>query len=473
MRHTLQHYPKAHKTSLYCVLFMLLFLGSASAAPAPASFADLAEKLAPSVVNVYTTQMVKTPHGPNELLENEMFRRFFNIPEMPNGSIPKETKRTSLGSGVIMSEDGYIITNNHVVEGANEINVRFSDNEEFAAKIVGRDPKTDVALIKIEAKKALPAAPLGNSDALRVGDWVMAIGNPFGFEQTVTAGIVSAKSRTLGGSTYENFIQTDASINPGNSGGPLFDTAGKVVGINTAIYSRSGGNVGLGFAIPINMVKNVVDQLKETGTVRRGWLGVMIQHVTPELAEQFGLDRPIGALVGEITPGSPAAAAGIKSGDIITHFDGREISQMNILPAIVAQTPIGKKVELIVMRAGTKKTLSVTIGKLDEEEGMLAEGSPEETGLTLGLTVQNLTPDLAASLGVEDTEGVLITDVDADSVAAEAGLKRGDLVLEIDRKAVKSVQEAQKALQEAKGKSSILLLAKRNKHTRYVVLKNK
>ncbi len=449
------------------VLFMVLTSTAALGRPTPTSFADLAEKLSPTVVNVYTTQVIKTPPWQNELFENELFRRFFGFPQMPRRH-PQELKRTSLGSGVIMSPDGYIVTNNHVVEDADEISVKIANNEEYPARIVGRDPKTDIALIKIDPKHDLPAAEFGDSDKLRVGDWVIAIGNPFGFEHTVTAGIVSAKGRYLGGSTYENFIQTDASINPGNSGGPLFDMNGLMVGINTAIYSRSGGNVGLGFAIPVNMVKTVVEQLKETGTVSRGWLGVMIQHVTSELADQFGLDRPMGALVGEVTPDSPADKAGIEPGDIIVRFGDKEIEQMNMLPAIVAQTPVGKKVKIEVIRDGKRKKLTVTIGKLDEEGGIASGGRVKKE---LGLTVQELTPELAESIGIEGEEGLIVTDVDPGSAAAEAGLRRGDLILEVGRQPVNTVEEFTEAVQRAKG--ALLLLVERDNHTRYVVIRRK
>lgn len=393
------------------------------------------------------------------------------MPDMPESFPQREMKRTSLGSGVILSKDGYIVTNNHVVENADEIKVSFSNNEEYDAKLIGRDAKTDIALIKIEPKHVLQPAQMGDSDKLRVGDWVIAIGNPFGFEQTVTAGIVSAKGRYLGGSTYENFIQTDASINPGNSGGPLFDTEGNMVGINTAIYSRSGGNVGLGFAIPVNMAKSVVSQLKETGKVSRGWLGVMIQTVTSELANQFYMDRPVGALVGEVSKGSPADKAGIQAGDIITSFAGKEILQMNMLPAIVAQTPVGQQVEVELVRNGEKKTVTVTVGKLDEENEAVAQGGVGSLGDDFGLTVQELTPDLAKSMGIDETSGLIITDVEPGSKADEIGLRRGDLILEAARKPVKTVEELREIIKNLKDKDSLLLLIKRNTHTRYMVLK--
>ncbi|MEJ2688716.1 MAG: DegQ family serine endoprotease [Deltaproteobacteria bacterium] len=454
-----------------CLLTVVLLSPTFSFATPPGSFADLAEKLAPTVVNVYTTQTIKSPHGRNELFENEFFKKFFRMPDMPESMPEQELKRTSLGSGVILSPDGYIVTNNHVVENADEINVRFSNNEEYEAKIIGRDAKTDLALIKIDPKHKLQPAEMGDSDKLRVGDWVIAIGNPFGFEQTVTAGIVSAKGRYLGGSTYENFIQTDASINPGNSGGPLFNVDGKLEGINTAIYSRSGGNVGLGFAIPANMVKSVVSQLKATGKVNRGWLGVMIQTVTSELAQQFHLDRPMGALVGEVSKDSPADKAGIKAGDIIIRFDGKEISQMNMLPAIVAETPIGKEVEVELIRNGKKMTVTVTVGKLDEGHEAAEQSGVGSLGDDFGLTVQELTPDLAKSMGIEDTVGLVITDVDPGSKADEMGLKRGDIILEADRRPVKTVKQLRDILKKLKDDESVLLLIKRDTHTSFMVLK--
>ena len=470
MKNFIQRHTVPTVSLFFCLLAVVLFSPGNSFAKTPDSFADLAEKMAPTVVNIYTTQTIKSPHGRNELFENEFFKRFFKLPDMPDMP-PREMKRTSLGSGVILSKDGYIVTNNHVVENADEINVSFSNNEEYEAKLIGRDAKTDIALIKIEPKHNLQPAEMGDSDKVRVGDWVIAIGNPFGFEQTVTAGIISAKGRFLGGSTYENFLQTDASINPGNSGGPLFDTEGKLVGINTAIYSRSGGNVGLGFAIPANMVKSVVSQLKATGKVSRGWLGVMIQTVTSELAQQFHMDRPMGALVGEVSKDSPADKAGIKAGDIITRFAGKEISHMNMLPAIVAQTPVGQQVEVELVRNGEKKTVTVTVGKLDEENEAMAQNGVGSLGDDLGLTVQELTPDLAKSMGIDETSGLIITDVEEGSKAEEMGLRRGDIILEVARKPVKTVEELRDILKNLKDKDSVLLLVKRDTHTRYMVLK--
>ncbi len=484
MRHT-NHSHKFHfsRSILFplCCFMLALFCQAqlAHAARTPDSFADLAEEMGPTVVNIYTTQVVKAPRSPHEFFFKdqevpEMFKRFFGLPDQfnHNGQQPpaREMKRTSLGSGVIISKDGYIITNNHVVANADTINVRLSSIDEFEAQIIGRDPKTDLALIKIEPKKSLPAAKFGNSDKLRVGDWVMAIGNPFGFEQTVTAGIVSGKGRSLGSGPYENFIQTDASINPGNSGGPLFDMSGRMVGINTAIYSRNGGNIGIGFAIPINMAQNVINQIKEHGTVVRGWLGVIIQQVTPELAEQFKLERPIGALVGDVAPDSPAAKAGIKPGDVITSFNGKEILQMSMLPALVAQTKVGSKAEVALVRKGKKKRLTVTIAKLDEEQLAMGRG-PSSLGKKLGLTVQDLTPELAQSLGLEKKSGVLIASVVPGSPAHQAGMRKGDLILEVNQAPVKNLAAYRKELKEAAKRPLVSFFVERDGHTRFVAMK--
>jgi len=475
----MQPFPHNKIKNKYLVIFLAvlftLSVANQAIAGRPDSFADLAEKLGPSVVNIYTTQVVKAENRLNEFFFNheqnipDAFKHFFGLPNHPK-TPPREMKKTSLGSGIIITADGYIITNNHVVENATEINIRLTNLKEYEAKIIGRDSKTDLALLKIEADEKLPTVTFGNSDKLRVGDWVLAIGNPFGFEQTVTAGIVSGKGRHLGGAPYENFIQTDASINPGNSGGPLFDTKGRMVGINTAIYSRSGGNIGIGFAIPINMANNVITQLKEHGQVERGWLGVMIQHVTQELADQFKLDRPIGALVGEVSPGSPAEKAGIKQGDIIIAFNGMEILQMSGLPSLVAQTPVGTKVKVELVRKGEKKTLTVILGKLKEDHAGI-DSSETTTEEKVGLTVQELTKELAQSLGMEDSKGVVITNVEAGTPAGDAGLRRGDIVLEANRKAIENIDHFKKALD--KKDKNILLLIKRGKHSSYVVLKRR
>ncbi len=473
------------KFSHYSLSLLLLAAISLCAMPStsragslpPATFADLAEKLGPSVVNVYTTQVVKAPTTPHDFFYNdpevpEMFKRFFGVPSPYGapGEQQRERKRTSLGSGIIASDDGYIITNNHVVENADAINVKLNSSEEYEAEIIGRDPKTDLALIKIKTDKKLPAVKFGDSDKLRVGDWVLAIGNPFGFEQTVTAGIVSGKGRSLGNGPYENFIQTDASINPGNSGGPLYNMEGEMVGINTAIYSRSGGNIGIGFAIPVSMAKNIIDQLKEHGTVTRGWLGVMIQQVTPELAHQFKLEKPIGALIGEVSPGSPADKAGIKAGDVILEYNGKEVTQMSTLPTMVAQTPVGSKATVTLIRKGGKKNVTVEIAKLDEDQAAVG-GPTGRVNETLGLAVQTLTPDLAKSLGIDEKQGVIVTAVAPNSPAEEAGMRRGDLILEINQVAVKDLEAYNKILEKIEKGSIVSFFIKSKGHTRFVALK--
>jgi len=460
------------------LIALLLNATMAAAAELPGSFADMVAKKGPAVVNVYSTKVIKghpsfgMPYGDDQNVP-EFFKKFFDMPG-PNGNQPEHDQRTqSLGSGVIISADGYIVTNNHVVENADEIKVRCTNHEEYDAKVIGRDPKTDVALIKIEPKDGLTYITFGNSDTLRVGDWVVAIGNPFGLENTVTAGIVSGKGRSLGNNPYENFIQTDAAINMGNSGGPLLDMNGDLVGINTAIYSRSGGSIGLGFAIPANMVKNVVEQLKENGQVVRGWLGVMIQQVTADLAKEFGLDRPHGALVGEVMKDSPADKAGIKQGDVIISFMGKDIDQMSELPAIVAQTKVGTKAEVTVVRKGKKKVLTVEIGKLDEEKLAKSEGGESTVSDKLGLTVQELTPELAKSLNIEDRKGLIVSDVDPNSPAAMSGIKRGAIILEVNQQPVEKLSELNKILDGTKEGDNLLLLIKEGDHTRYVVLKYK
>ncbi len=470
--------PRSKKSiaSLFSLLFIsILFIlaPTKGAAQGPPSFADLAEKLGPTVVNVYTKKVIKggqtSFHGQMPKDMPDFFKKFFDMPNRGSG----KHKVMSLGSGVIISADGYIVTNNHVIKDADEINVRLTDYEEFKAKIIGRDPKTDIALIKIKSKKPLAFAPFGDSAKLRVGEWVVAIGNPFGFENTVTAGIVSAKGRNIGNSTYENFIQTDASINMGNSGGPLFNMEGELIGINSAIFSRDGGNIGLGFAIPVNMVHNVVDQLKEHGKVVRGWLGVMVQHVNADLAKEFGLDRPMGALVGEVMKGSPADKGGIKQGDVIVKFMGKKIKQMTELPAMVAQTPVGTNAKLLVMRKGKEKVLSIKIGKL--KEGATAGGSTKdtETSEDLGLTVQELTPELARIMKLENETGLVVTDVAPDSPAADVRITPGEIIIQINQNDIKTIKDYRKVMARVKKGDNILLLIKKGEHSRFVVIKNR
>ena len=446
-----------------------------SASPAPSvnlpDFAGLAEHVAHSVVNISSTQEVKGsafPGGPGG--EEDPFHDFFGPFERFFGP-PRHMpfKQKSLGSGFVIDPAGYILTNNHVVENADEIVVKLPSGREFKAKVVGRDAKTDIALIEIHGASDLVPVVLGDSDDLKVGQWVVAIGNPFGLENTVTAGIVSALGRHINQGPYDNFIQTDAAINPGNSGGPLLDTKGEVVGINTAIFSRSGGNIGIGFAIPIDLAKEIVPQLKAKGHVTRGWLGVMIQKVTPDIAETLGLSEPKGALVADVVKDGPAEAAGIKQGDVIVEYDGKAVNDSAELPLLVARTAIGKTVKVKAIRGKGTETFSVKIQELKEEEtAERGSGTTED----LGLTVQTLTPELAENLGVERSlKGVVVTQVEPGGPAADAGLRRGDVILEVNRQAVKDADAYKKALKAAGKGKSVLFLVRRGDNTIFLAVK--
>ncbi len=442
------------------------------------NFADMAEHLKPSVVNMSTTQVVKgqrrstprlpfpSPFGERDPFE-EFFDRFFGG-ENPRGENPqREFRGRSLGSGFIINREGYIVTNNHVVENAADIKVSLSDKEEYAAKVIGRDPKTDVALIKIDAKKDLPAVPLGDSSKLRVGEWVMAIGNPFGLGHTVTTGIVSAKGRIIGAGPYDDFIQTDASINPGNSGGPLFNMNGEVVGINTAIIASGQG---IGFAIPINVAKDLLVPLREKGRVVRGWLGVQVQGITADLAKSFGLERERGALVADVMADTPAEKAGIERGDIIVEFNGRKIEEMNDLPRAVAATPPNTDVPVKILRKGQEKVMQVKVAELkDKEERVASSGGTLEE--SLGLTVQELTPEIARSLRVNEAKGLVVTNVEEGTPADEAGLRRGDVIVEVNQKKVDNLRDYQAALGRVGSADSLLLLVRRAGNVLYVALK--
>ncbi|MGH7773881.1 MAG: DegQ family serine endoprotease [Candidatus Binatia bacterium] len=430
-------------------------------------FVSLAKTLRPVVVNISTTQVSEGGQGPGSPFGeedplSEFWRKFFGGP-FPRGPF----RQRSLGSGFIIDRDGSILTNNHVVENAQKIVVKLADEKEFEAKVIGKDAKTDLAVIKINTRNNLSVATLGDSDRLEVGEWVLAIGNPFGLDNSVTSGIVSAKGRHIGAGPYDNFIQTDASINPGNSGGPLINLRGEVVGINTAIFSRTGGNIGIGFAIPINLVKELLPQLKGKGKVTRGYLGVLIQKVTPEIAESLGLDKAQGALVANVSKDGPAERAGVKVGDVIIEFDGKEIKESNELPIIVARTAVDKKARLKVLREKKEVSLSVTVGELKEEEVV---ASTKEKG-ELGLTVQGVTPQIAESLGLERAEGVVITAVEPGSPGDGAALRRGDIILEIDRKPVRKLADYRKIIGETKKGKGILFLVRRGESTLFLALK--
>jgi serine protease Do len=438
-------------------------------APAiPPSFATVARDVKPSVVNVSTTQTVHTEGGPEPFGGpfsqqdpfQEFFRHFFN-------QTPHNFTQRSLGSGVIIDPTGYIVTNAHVIAHADKIVVKLEDGRDFDAKVVGSDPKTDVAVLKIAAPADLPAARLGNSDTLQVGDWVIAIGNPFGLSETVTAGIVSAKGRVIGEGPYEDFIQTDASINPGNSGGPLVNMEGEVIGINAAIFSQSGGNIGIGFAIPINLVKNVAQEIRQYGKVVRGWLGVTIQQVTPELAKSFGLQNAEGGLVAEVQKGSPAARAGFRQGDIILEYDGKPVGLAHQLPTMVAESKIGQTVSVTILRNGERKTLEVTVEEMPAGE---RAATVPASATPWGLAVADITPKLRQRFDLEETTGVVVTEVKRGSVAEDAGIRPGDVIREVDREPVENVQGYEKALAKSGSASQVLLLVQRQGQSLFVVL---
>jgi serine protease Do len=434
----------------------------------PASFADLADKVKGSVVNISTTQVVEGNPLMPFLGPGSPFGGFFgpNLPKEFFGNNPHAKMKThALGSGFIISREGLILTNNHVVEKATEIKIKLQTGKEYDAKLVGRDPKTDLALIQVspDTDFAQPVI-LGDSDALRVGDWVMAVGNPFGLGHTVTTGIISAKSRILGAGPYDDFLQTDAAINPGNSGGPLFNMQGQVIGINTAIIAQGQG---IGFAIPINMAKELLPQLK-TGKIVRGWLGVMIQDITPELAKSFGLMHSNGVLVSDVVKDSPADKAGLLSGDVILRFDGKEIENAHKLSQLVAETAPNTLIKIGLLRNGKEKTLSLKIGTMPEEAQKSISPQKENDW---GMMVQELTPQLAQQLDLKPgTTGVVISDISEGSPAAEAGLRPGDLITEVNRTAIKNLSDYQQALQQVKTGENLLLLVKRTGGSFYTVL---
>ncbi|WP_149140540.1 DegQ family serine endoprotease [Gemmobacter caeruleus] len=445
---------------------------------APESFADLAEKISPAVVNITTSAVVEaSTESMPQLPEGSPFQDFFDQFQNRNGDTgPRRSE--ALGSGFVISEDGYIVTNNHVIEGADQIEIEFFSHKRLPAKLVGTDPKTDIALLKVESPEALPFVSFGDSDLMRVGDWVMAMGNPLGQGFSVSAGIVSARGRELQG-TYDDFLQTDAAINKGNSGGPLFNMDGQVVGVNTAILSPTGGSIGIGFSMASNVVQKVTNQLREFGETRRGWLGVRIQDVTPDVAEAMGLgDGAVGALITDV-PEGPAKEAGMMAGDVITLFDGKPIKDVRDLTRRVADAPVGEAVKVEVLREGKTETLTVTLGRREEAEATEAAaakpGTPQAPAKAelLGLTVEPVSAELREKLGLQGDEGgLVVTKVDGTSEAYTKGLREGDLITEAGQQKVARIEDLQARIDEAKeaGRKSILLLIRREGDPRFVAL---
>jgi len=471
-----------YRKIFFSVFFMvsIIFLVSFSAVKAearakdvlmvPASFSGLADSVSPAVVNIRTEKTTKTGgwfrHFSRRPFrrKNDPFEDFFN--RFYGNEMPREHKERSLGSGFLIDKDGYIVTNNHVVENADEIKVKLNDGTDFDARIVGRDPKTDLALIKIKREENLPFLTLGDSDKLKVGQWVVAIGSPFGLEQTVTAGIVSAKGRVIGSGPYDDFIQTDASINPGNSGGPLLNMDGEVVGINTAIIS---GGQGIGFAIPANLAKGIIDQLKKSGEVTRGFLGVSIQNISEELAEYYGIEDGKGVIVAEVVPGAPADKAGIKVKDIIVEVNGKKAEDNRRLSAMIADIQVGTVIEIKVLRNGNIESFNVKIGRMDKE-GSASDTSETPGENDLGINVAEVTPEIARRFNISDETGVVVMDVQSGSKGEDAGIMHGDIIKEINHKPVNSLEEYEKIISDVAEGDSLQMFIKR-KNEGFIVIK--
>ncbi|MEP2784220.1 MAG: Do family serine endopeptidase [Pseudoruegeria sp.] len=449
---------------------------STQAKGAPDSFADLAEKISPAVVNITTTTTVAASAGPGPIVpEGSPFEDFFrDFGDRGQGNQQRPRRSQALGSGFVISADGFIVTNNHVIEGADEILIEFFEGGELPAKVIGTDPNTDIALLKVESDDPLDYVDFGNSDVARVGDWVMAMGNPLGQGFSVSAGIVSARNRELSG-TYDDYIQTDAAINRGNSGGPLFNMDGDVIGVNTAILSPNGGSIGIGFAMSSAVVERVIDQLQEFGETRRGWLGVRIQDVTEELAEALDLAKPVGALITDV-PEGPAEEAGLLSGDVILSFDGSQVDDTRELVREVGNTAVGKAVDVVVVREGEEVTLSVTLGRRETAEGAVPASAPATEPVeenVLGLTLLEMTDELREQLELSSgIGGLVVTDVDEDAEAFEKGLRAGDVITEAGQQKVASVDDLNSQIADAEdaGRKSLLLLVRRAGDPRFVAL---
>jgi len=476
---------------------LIALLGPAQAAQAPDSFADLAAKVTPAVVNISSKHKVArseqtTPEMPFDVPKGSPFEEFFKHFREQQGDNGSRAV-TALGSGFIVDPSGYIVTNNHVIDSATDIEVTLSSGKEYPAKLIGTDKKTDLALLKISAPSPLPSVPFGDSDAIRVGDWVMAVGNPFGLGGTVTAGIISARGRDLHSGPYDDFLQVDASINQGNSGGPTFSMSGEVIGINTAIASPNGGSVGIGFAIPSNEAKPVIAALRERGSIERGWLGVQIQQVTPEIAEATGLDKPEGALVADIQPDSPASKADIKRGDVIVGFDSKPVKELRDLTRMVADTPVGQSASLEIWRDGAKQTVTVQIAKLNADQeaanSPADDNNPDDSDNgdnggngtvvgqadpALGLSLARITPNARQQFDIpESVKGVVVTDVDADSPAAAQGIQAGDVIEQVAQKEVTTPGEVKTLTAAAREahRNAVLLLVNRQGNELYVAVK--
>lgn len=484
----------------FSLSLVMPFTAYAETAPA-AGFADLAEKLLPSVVNISTVQKAGAQSADGEdMLDGlpqlppgspfeEFFKEFRNQQQRRGQQQPQQPddnsqKVTSVGSGFIIDATGYVVTNNHVIQDADEITVTLQDNTALKAELMGYDKKTDLAVLKVKPEKPLTAAKWGDSDKARVGDWVVAIGNPYAFGGTVTAGILSARARDIQSGPYDDYLQTDAAINRGNSGGPMFNLAGEVIGVNTAIISPTGGSVGIGFAIPSSLAKNVIEQLKSTGHTKRGWLGVRIQGVTPEIAESLGLGKPRGAMVSSANPDGPADKGGIKNGDVVLSFDGKDVTEMRRLPRIVAETAVGKTVPVTVWRDGKEVALNVKLGELESHEKAEEKSEKKlvkaiepvqpgkETVDEIGVSVGALTPESRKKFSIKpDVKGLLILEVKPGSKAAERGLMSGDVILEIAQQEVTGVADVNKGIKTAKEKGKpLLMLVSREGDARFVAL---